>query len=160
MLLAECPGTFMCHCSNTGIEWTLNKSQHILNKNQHTKLTLEKKILPQPLVEFELTIFWSQVPQSTNKLFPALACKSPFLQSIINFCTWRCYVCDTEIGLDQGITTVCMLYIMCTYLQIVKQVYLPKTVLIHSGAETKETTGNYIFVFFLRPQNTASTFLN
>ena len=36
--LAECLGSFTCHCGNTGVEWTLNKSQH-------TKLTLEKKIL-------------------------------------------------------------------------------------------------------------------
>ena len=38
LFLAECPGSFTCHCSNTRVERTLNKSQH-------TKLTLEKKIL-------------------------------------------------------------------------------------------------------------------
>ena len=38
-LLADWPGSFTCHCGNTGMERTLNKSQH-------TKLTLEKKILP------------------------------------------------------------------------------------------------------------------
>ena len=38
-LLAEWPGSFTWHCGNTGVERTLSKSQH-------TKLTLEKKILP------------------------------------------------------------------------------------------------------------------
>ena len=28
-LLAEWPGSFMCHCGNTGVEQTSNKSQHI-----------------------------------------------------------------------------------------------------------------------------------
>ena len=27
-LLAEWPGSFMCHCGNKEVEWTLNKSQH------------------------------------------------------------------------------------------------------------------------------------
>ena len=35
-LLAEWPGSFTCHCGNTGVERTPNMSQH-------TKLTLEKK---------------------------------------------------------------------------------------------------------------------
>ena len=35
-LFAERPGAFTCHCGNTGVERTLNKSQH-------TKLTLENK---------------------------------------------------------------------------------------------------------------------
>ena len=38
-LLAEWPGSFTCHCGNTGAEQTPNKSQH-------RKLTLEKKIFP------------------------------------------------------------------------------------------------------------------
>ena len=38
-VFAEWPGPFTCHCGNTGVERTQNKSQH-------TKLTLEKKILP------------------------------------------------------------------------------------------------------------------
>ena len=36
-LLAEWPEPFTCHCSNTGVEWAPNKSQH-------KKLALEKKI--------------------------------------------------------------------------------------------------------------------
>ena len=45
-LLAERPGSLTCHCGNMGME-------EILNKSQHTKLTLEKKILP-PLLLGEL----------------------------------------------------------------------------------------------------------
>ena len=56
-LLAEWLGSFTCHCSNTGLEWTLNKSQH-------TKLTLEKKILPPLLPEFKLATFWSRKKSS------------------------------------------------------------------------------------------------
>ena len=54
---AEWLGSFMCHCSNTGVERTPNKSQH-------TKLTLEKKILPPLLPGFELTTFRSRVWRS------------------------------------------------------------------------------------------------
>ena len=42
----------MCHCGNTGVELTPNKSQH-------TKLTLEKTILPLLLLGFELATFRS-----------------------------------------------------------------------------------------------------
>ena len=60
-LLAEWPGSFACHCSNTVVERTPNKSRH-------TKLTLEKKILPPLLPGFELATFRSQVQHSTNKV--------------------------------------------------------------------------------------------
>ena len=40
-LLAHWPGSFVCHCNNTWVEWTLNKT-----KSQHRKLTLEKKKSP------------------------------------------------------------------------------------------------------------------
>ena len=53
-VLAEWPGSFTCHCSNTGVGRTLNESQH-------TKLTLEKKILPPLLRGLELATFWSWV---------------------------------------------------------------------------------------------------
>ena len=43
---------FYVSLGNTGVEWTPNKSQH-------TKLTLEKKILPPLLLGFELTTFQS-----------------------------------------------------------------------------------------------------
>ena len=62
-LLAEWLGSCSCHCSNTELEWTLNRSQH-------RKLTLEKKILPPLLLRFKLTTFLSQVQHSTNKLSP------------------------------------------------------------------------------------------
>ena len=48
-LLAEWPGSFTCHCGNTGMERTSNK-------NRCRKLTLEKKIL---LPRLELATFRS-----------------------------------------------------------------------------------------------------
>ena len=62
-LLAECLETFTCHCGNTGVERTPNKSQH-------TKLILEKKILPPLLPGFELTTFQSQVWSSYQQAIP------------------------------------------------------------------------------------------
>ena len=50
----EWPESFTCHCGNTGVEWTPNKSQH-------TKWTLEKNILPLLLPGFELATFRSWV---------------------------------------------------------------------------------------------------
>ena len=58
-LLAQWPGSFTCHCGNTGVEWNPNKSQH-------TNLTLENKILPGCLPELESVTFWSWVWRSTN----------------------------------------------------------------------------------------------
>ena len=60
-LLAEWLGSFMCRCSNTGVE-------QIPNKSQHTKLMTEKKILPPLLPRFKLTTFWSQVQCSHQQL--------------------------------------------------------------------------------------------
>ena len=51
----------LCATAVTGVEWTPNKSQH-------TKLTLEKKILPPLLPGFEFATFQSQVHHFTNKL--------------------------------------------------------------------------------------------
>ena len=51
-------GSFTCHCGNTGLE-------HTPNKSQQTKLTVKKKIL---LLGFELATFRSRVRCSTNKL--------------------------------------------------------------------------------------------
>ena len=48
------PGSFTCHCGNTGVERTPNKSKH-------TKLTREKKILQPLLPGFELATFRSRV---------------------------------------------------------------------------------------------------
>ena len=62
-LLTEWPGSFTCHCQNTGVERTLNKSQR-------TKLTLEKKILPPLQSWFELATFQSQVQRSYQQAFP------------------------------------------------------------------------------------------
>ena len=59
-LLAGWPGSFTCHCGNTGVEWTPNKSQH-------TKLTLKKNIIPPLLPGFELTTFRVRIRRSTSK---------------------------------------------------------------------------------------------
>ena len=50
------PQTFMCHCGHMEMEQTLNKSQH-------KKLTLEKKIL-----RYRNVTLWSQVRRSTKEL--------------------------------------------------------------------------------------------
>ena len=62
-LLSEWPGSFTCHCGNTGVE-------RIPNKSRHTKLTVEKKILPLILPGFELAIFGSQVQHSNQQALP------------------------------------------------------------------------------------------
>ena len=49
----------MCHCGNKGVERTPNKSQH-------TKLSLEKKILPPLLPGFELATIRSRVRRSSR----------------------------------------------------------------------------------------------
>ena len=63
-LSAEKPGPFTCHCGNTGVERTPNNSQH-------TKLTLEKKILSPLLPGFELAAFRSRVRRSNQQAIPA-----------------------------------------------------------------------------------------
>ena len=60
-LLAEWPGSLMCHCCNAEAEQTLNKSQH-------AKLAREKKILLPLLPGLKLTTLQSQVWCFTNKL--------------------------------------------------------------------------------------------
>ena len=68
-LLVECPGSFTCHCGNTGVKLTSNK-------RQHTKLTLEKNILPPFLPRFELATFRSRVRRCNQLAIPALRCLS------------------------------------------------------------------------------------
>ena len=63
-LLAEWPRSFACHFGNMGVERTPNKSQY-------TKLTLEKKILPQLLPGFKLATFRSRVRRSYKQVVPA-----------------------------------------------------------------------------------------
>ena len=67
--LAEWPWSVTCLYVNKGVEWTLNKSQH-------TKLTLEKKILPLFMLGFELATFWSRVQRSTNAVSQLPSCGS------------------------------------------------------------------------------------
>ena len=63
-LLAEWPESFTCHCGNAGMERTPNKSQH-------TKLTVEKKILPPLLPGFERATFRSRVRRSNQQASPS-----------------------------------------------------------------------------------------
>ena len=82
-LLAEWLGSFMCNCGNMGVERTLNISQH-------TKLTLEKKILSVLLLGFELTTFGSGVWRSYQQVIPASSIALKKLSSASSpggFCT-------------------------------------------------------------------------
>ena len=66
--------SFTCHCGNTGLELTPDKSQH-------TKLTLEKKILPPLLLGFELETFRSRSRRSNQQAIPALR----VFHSVLNY---------------------------------------------------------------------------
>ena len=70
-LLAEWLGSFMCHCSNTGVEQTLNKSWH-------TKLTLGKK--------FSCCSCWDSHSQPFNHKSGALTNKLPWLPTFKDRC--------------------------------------------------------------------------
>ena len=63
-LLAEYPGSFTCHCGSTGMERSPNKSQH-------TKLTMEKTVLPPLLPGLELANFRSRLRRSYQQALPA-----------------------------------------------------------------------------------------
>ena len=65
VLLAEGSRSFTRHCGNTVVARTQNKSQY-------TKLTLEKKILPPPVLPgFEPATFRSRVRRSNQQAIPA-----------------------------------------------------------------------------------------
>ena len=70
-LLAEWPGSFTCHWGNTRVEW-------IPDKSQHTKLTLEKKILLPPCTCMDTHVWWCT---SVGKQFHKL----PSLPKLGNF---------------------------------------------------------------------------
>ena len=63
-LLAEWPGSFMCHCGNTWVEQT--------HESQQTKLTLEMKILSLLLPGFKLATFRTWVWHSNQQVIPAI----------------------------------------------------------------------------------------
>ena len=88
-LLAKWPGSFTCHCSNMGVERTPNKSQH-------TKLTVEKKILLPLLLGFELTIFWSRVWCSNQQAIPAPT-KGVVSYCLKHFATLLCKSRDQDL---------------------------------------------------------------
>ena len=84
-LLAEWPGCFKCHCSNTGVERTPNKSKH-------TKLTLEKKIHVSLMPGFELATFRSRIRRSYKQAIPAMeeACSLNYtITNSIIPCSWQ-----------------------------------------------------------------------
>ena len=55
--VAERSGSFTCYCGNTGGGWGGGVGDGYRNKNQHRKLTLEKKILPPILPGLEPETF-------------------------------------------------------------------------------------------------------
>ena len=63
----------MTHYIGTDTDKTKSKKREIYcpNKSQHTKLTLEKKILPPLLPGFELATFRSRVRHSSKQATPA-----------------------------------------------------------------------------------------
>ena len=69
-LLAEWPGSFTCHCSDTGVE-------RVPDRSQHTKLTLEKKILLPLLLGFEL----ATIPNMSLVLLPTSCSGCPVLRT-------------------------------------------------------------------------------
>ena len=80
----------MCHCCNTRVEQTENRSQH-------TKLTLKKKILPLLLLGFELTTFRSQVRRSNHWAVPAGMKGNA--QRIWSCKAWRILLCLHKTGM-------------------------------------------------------------
>ena len=83
-LLAEWLGSFMCHCGNMRVKWTPNKSKH-------TKLTLDKKILPLLLPGSNSQPF-NQVQRSYQQAILALkklelpACHQMYLATCSEWC--------------------------------------------------------------------------
>ena len=77
-------GSFMCYCSNPGVDGYRNKSQH-------KKLTLEKKIIPLLQQGFEPVTFRSRVRRSNHWAIPAPP-----------VCVWRSCITDQHLnfGLD------------------------------------------------------------
>ena len=86
-LLAEWPGSFTRHCANTGVKQTPTESQH-------TKLTLEKKILSPFLPGFELATFRSRARCFNNRVsrlpmndlsLLSLPCHAPLLPVLSHY---------------------------------------------------------------------------
>ena len=87
-LLAEWPGSFTCHCGNTGVERTPNRSQH-------RKLTLEKKIPPPVLPGFKLAAFRSRVRRSHQRGIPVpLLTVTPNIKRHVTWSTNQTFAVD------------------------------------------------------------------
>ena len=93
-LLAEWWGSFMCHCSNTGMEQTPNKSQHI-------NLTLEKKILQPLLPGFELPTLRSQVQLLPTSYPSSPTVKDVYYMKTIGVRTPMKYLCEFQGDLQE-----------------------------------------------------------
>ena len=103
-LWAEWPGSFTCHCGNTGVERTPNKSRQ-------TNLALKKKILPLLLPGFELATFRSRVRRSyQHAIIHMLYTERPLMSDSVLGCILTsdvrtCYtlnfnLCPACTGLD------------------------------------------------------------
>ena len=91
--------------------------ERTLNESRHTKLTLEKKILPPLLPGFELSTFRSRVRRSTYKLsrLPCTVCLHKFYFTVVDWPNERENQVDFFMNskLPQSITThffPCTLY--------------------------------------------------
>ena len=105
-LLVKWPGSYMCHCVNTGVERTPNMSQR-------TKLTLEKKIQPLLLPGFKLATFWSQVWRSNQQaiLAPLLVSCHESLQNINRLQNMHLSPTDCMFITRSGMARGCVIYI-------------------------------------------------
>ena len=124
-------GFLTCHCGNTGVERTPIKSQH-------TKLTLEKKILPPFLPGFELLAFRSRVRRSNQQVIPASLhnIALPKLHRTAPYCT----LYTLYVGLLQYATLHCL---HCTTLHCTVLHYTtPHYITLHS------TTPHYTTLHF------------
>ena len=75
------PGSFTCHCGNTGVERTPNKSQH-------TKLTLEKKFPRRSCWDANWQPLRSWVQHSYQHAIPAALYIASHLQLIASVAHW------------------------------------------------------------------------
>ena len=112
-LLAEWPGSFTCHCGNTGVEQTSNKSQH-------KKLTLEKKILPLLLPSFKLATFqsraWCSYQQAILDNYHSTISTEPF-QMCRPYTLW--YMTDTcQCITQRTVSTISALHTIIHHWQV------------------------------------------
>ena len=86
-------GLFTHHCANTGVERTPNKSHH-------TKLALEKKLLPPLLPGFKLPIFWSWGRHSYQQTIYIYSANHYGTSDCLLFCKIFKFFCCATSGND------------------------------------------------------------